>query len=275
MYSYLYDKFGLACLPVVHRWEGHRAAIQGLGGWRRQWDVLVVSTTQRSTLIGHHSSASAIMLTSSSGAVACSHLSGEDTGWRARVGVGVARVVHGVRVVMLIRTVTPTGDTESQMINTTEAILEFPVLDSGCQFSCGRSENPPVFWRHGTLRGSPPVSVNSVPMVWPQLFIQSHHVPLLPTVPGLPDFLHLPLQRSVHTAPLLLMDEDKLAFGLRYVSSCGLCCVCSLHLLLPLLFPLILRVLQHLLLPQVKEVRRVRVELEGLLVVVPAETQSL
>lgn len=105
-----------ACLPVVHRWERHRAAIQGLSGWRWQWDVLVVSTTQRSALIGHHSSASAIMLTSTSGAVACSHLSSEDTGWRARIGVGVARMVHRVRVVMRIRTVTPKGDTESQII---------------------------------------------------------------------------------------------------------------------------------------------------------------
>lgn len=108
--------YGSACLPVVHRWEGHRAAIQGLTGWRWQWDVLVVSATQRSALIGHHSSASAIMLTSTSGTVACSHLSSEDTGWRARIGVGVARMVHRVRVVMQIRTVTPTRDTESQII---------------------------------------------------------------------------------------------------------------------------------------------------------------
>lgn len=110
----------LACLPVVHRWEGHRAAIQGLSGWRWQWDLLVVSPPQRSTLIGHHSSASAIVLTSTSGAMPCSHLSGEDTGWRARVGVGVARMVHRVRVVMLIRTVTPKRDADSHIINTTE-----------------------------------------------------------------------------------------------------------------------------------------------------------
>lgn len=108
-----------SCLPVVHRWEGHGATIQGLSGWRWQWD-LVVTTSQRSTLIGHHNSASAIMLTSPSGAMSCSHLSGEDTGWGARIGVGVARVVHRVRVVMLISNVTPKRDTESHIISTTE-----------------------------------------------------------------------------------------------------------------------------------------------------------
>lgn len=98
---------GPACLPVVHRWEGHGATIQGLSRWRWQWDVLVVGTTQRSALVGHHRSAPAVVLASTSGAVASSHLSSEDAGWRARVGVGVARVVHRVRVVMRIRTVTP------------------------------------------------------------------------------------------------------------------------------------------------------------------------
>lgn len=42
-----------------------------------------------------------------------------------------------------------------------------------------------------------------------------------------------------------------------------------LHLLLPLLFPLVFCVLQHLLLPQVKEVRRICIELERFLVIVP------
>lgn len=69
-----------------------------------------MTTTQRSTLIDHHSSASAVMLTCTSGAMPCSYLSGEDTGWWARIGVGVARMVHRVRVVMLIRTVTPKRD---------------------------------------------------------------------------------------------------------------------------------------------------------------------
>lgn len=110
----------LACLPVVHRWEGHRAAIKGLSGWRWQWDLLVVGATQSPTLIGHHNSASAIMLTSPSGAMACGHLSGEDTGWWARIGVGVARMVHRVRIVMLVLTVTPKRDMESHIINITE-----------------------------------------------------------------------------------------------------------------------------------------------------------
>lgn len=51
----------------------------------------------------------------------------------------------------------------------------------------------PVLWRHRALRGRSPVSVYSVPMVWPQLFIQSHHVPLLSTVPRLADLLDLSL----------------------------------------------------------------------------------
>lgn len=131
----------LACLPVVHRWEGHGAAIQGLSRWRRQWDLWVVTTTQRSTLIGHHSSASAVMLTPTSGAVACSHLSGEDAGWGARIGVGVARVVHRVRVVMLIRTVTPKRHTESHIINTTGG--RGPVLDS-CSVVKGEVMSSPL-----------------------------------------------------------------------------------------------------------------------------------
>lgn len=44
------------------------------------------------------------------------------------------------------------------------------------------------------------------------------------------------------------------------------------YLLLPLLFPLVLRVLQHLFFPQVKEVGGVCVELKRLLVVIPTET---
>lgn len=80
----------------------------------------MVSTTQRSTLIGHHGSASAIVFASSSGAMTCSHLSGEDAGGWAGIGVGVARVVHRVRVVMLIRTVTPETDMKSDFINPTE-----------------------------------------------------------------------------------------------------------------------------------------------------------
>lgn len=88
--------------------------------------MLVVSTTQRSTLIGHHSSASAIMLTSSSGAMTCSHLSSEDAGRGAGIGVGVARMVHRVRVVMLIRSVTPETDTKRDSINPTEWIQLIP-----------------------------------------------------------------------------------------------------------------------------------------------------
>lgn len=76
------------------------------------------------------------------------------------------------------------------------------------------------------------------------------------------------------------MIKDNLGFRLRYVYSCGLVfqsskqsgitnCRFVLDLLLALLFPLILRVLQHLLLPQVKEVRRICIELEGFLVIIP------
>lgn len=46
-------------------------------------------------------------------------------------------------------------------------------------------------------------------MVWPQLFIQSHHVPLLSTIPRLADLLNLPLQRSIHTTPLLLQYMER------------------------------------------------------------------
>ena len=72
--------------------------------------MLVVGTTQCATLIGHHSPASTIMFPSSTGAMPCSHLCSEDAGRWARVGVCVASMVHGVGVVVLIRTVTPNRD---------------------------------------------------------------------------------------------------------------------------------------------------------------------
>ncbi len=46
------------------------------------------------------------------------------------------------------------------------------------------------------------------------------------------------------------------------------------YLLLPLLFPLILGVLQHLLLPQVEEVGGISVELKRFLVVIPTEADT-
>lgn len=67
----------------------------------------------------------------------------------------------------------------------------------------------PVLRRHGALRGSPSVPVYSVSVVWPQLFVQSHHVPLLAAVPCLADFLHLPLQGSIHTAALFLTSRQR------------------------------------------------------------------
>lgn len=48
----------------------------------------------------------------------------------------------------------------------------------------------------------------------------------------------------------------------------------NLYLLLPLLFPLILCVLQHLLLPQIEEVGGISVELKCLLVIIPALTSK-
>lgn len=48
----------------------------------------------------------------------------------------------------------------------------------------------------------------------------------------------------------------------------------AVYLLLPLLFPLVLSVLQHLFFPQVKEVGGVGVELKCFLVVIPAETNT-
>ncbi len=46
------------------------------------------------------------------------------------------------------------------------------------------------------------------------------------------------------------------------------------YLLFPPFLPLVLRVLQHLLSPQVKEVRRIGVELQALLPIVPAEGEK-
>lgn len=69
--------------------------------------MVVVRAAQCPALIGHHSPAPVIEFSSSTGGVSCSHLGGQDAGRRARVGVGVAGVVHGVGVVVLIGTVTP------------------------------------------------------------------------------------------------------------------------------------------------------------------------
>lgn len=56
----------------------------------------------------------------------CSHLSSEDAGRWAGIGVGVARMVHRVRVVMLIRSVTPERDTKRYFINPTEGLQLIP-----------------------------------------------------------------------------------------------------------------------------------------------------
>lgn len=58
--------------------------------------------------------------------------------------------------------------------------------------------------------------MNCVSVVWPQLLIQSHHVPLLPTVPRFADLLDLPLQSPIHTAPLLLQQSvRKMQYNLK------------------------------------------------------------
>lgn len=104
----------LCVSPVVYGWEGHGASVHGLAGWWWQWDlVVVVDAAQRPALIGHHGPASGLVLpssSSSSGPVAGSHLSSQGAGRRAGVGVGVARVVHGVGVVVRVGTVTPGGE---------------------------------------------------------------------------------------------------------------------------------------------------------------------
>lgn len=73
--------------------------------------VVVVGTTQCPPLISrHHGPASHVMFPSSSRGVARRHLSSQDAGRGAGVGVGVARVVHHVGVVELICTETPDGE---------------------------------------------------------------------------------------------------------------------------------------------------------------------
>lgn len=67
----------------------------------------MVGATQRPPLVANHGPASAFVLPSSTRGVSCSHLGGQDAGRRARVGVGVAGMVHAVWVVMLIHIVTP------------------------------------------------------------------------------------------------------------------------------------------------------------------------
>lgn len=100
-------------LPIVHWWEGQRATVHSLSGWRRQWDLVVVRAAQRPALIDH-GPAPVIMVTSSTGRVPCSHLGGQDTGWWARVCVGVASMVHGVGVMVQIWTMTPDGGSRKE-----------------------------------------------------------------------------------------------------------------------------------------------------------------
>lgn len=56
--------------------------------------VVVVGAAQRPALIGHHVPAPAVVLSSCTRAVPRRHLCGQDAGRGARVGVGVAGVVH-------------------------------------------------------------------------------------------------------------------------------------------------------------------------------------
>lgn len=107
--KYCHPWFWLVCLPVVHWWKGHGATVHGLGRWRRQRD-LVVGTTHCTALVGYHRPASAIVFTSCTRPMPCSHLCSKDAGRGARVGVGVASMVHWVGVVVLIWTVTPESD---------------------------------------------------------------------------------------------------------------------------------------------------------------------
>lgn len=70
---------------------------------------MVVVAAQCPALIGHHTPASTFVFASST--MPCGHLGSQDAGRWARVGVGVAGVVHGVGVVVRIRTMTPDRDT--------------------------------------------------------------------------------------------------------------------------------------------------------------------
>lgn len=94
-------------VPIVHWWKRHGSTVHGLSGWRRQWHLMVVSTTQCPTLIPHHIPASVVVFPCHTCGVSCSHLGSQDTGWWAGVGIGMASVVHGVGVMVLIGTVTP------------------------------------------------------------------------------------------------------------------------------------------------------------------------
>lgn len=99
------------CVPVVYRWEGHGTTVHSLRGWRRKRDLLLVvvmSAAQCPALISYHRPPPVIMFCTR--AVTCCQLGGQDAGRRARVGVGVAGVVHGVGIMHLVGTVTPGKD---------------------------------------------------------------------------------------------------------------------------------------------------------------------
>lgn len=68
--------------------------------------VVVVGAAKRAALVSRDP-APAVVVASSARAVARRHLGSQDAGRRARVGVGVASVVHGVGVVVQVGSVTP------------------------------------------------------------------------------------------------------------------------------------------------------------------------
>ena len=82
------------CVPVVHRGERH-GAVHVLSGRRRGRGL--VWPTQGPAPVGHGCSPEVVF--TPQGGVSQSHLGSQDAGRRARVGVGVACMVHGTGVV--------------------------------------------------------------------------------------------------------------------------------------------------------------------------------
>lgn len=101
----------------------------------------------------------------------------------------------------------------------------------------------------------------------------SLHVFLLANLPPASHHRHLDLlqpRKNQHSPQLF--DEEKVQSAVFF--QVPVFVIVQTYLLFPLLLPLVLCVLQHLLSPQVKEVGRIGVKLQTLLPIVPADGQK-
>lgn len=135
---------------------------------------------------------------------------------------------------------------------------------------------PSIRWERA-LRWCPTMETLWMTMIWAKLFVQRHHVPLLPAISGLSHLLHFTLNRAGFHASFLFLEPLE---GVKNEATrqTNIKQNISAHPLPPPLFPFVFCVLKHFLLPQFKEVRRVGVESHcicGILSVLSVQNRKL